>query len=898
MSGLRLLRKWSDAPGAGQQSVGEALDDAFPRHRNRLALADRDGRYTYAELDDLSGRIARLLLRRSARRTGNVALLLDQGRTAIAATIGALRAGCCFVPLDINDPEARLQWIVNDCKPSFILTDERHRKAAGRLAGVLAQVVDVGDAAVESSASIAAPVVPGGSTAYIIYTSGSTGQPKGVCQSHRNLLHFVHSYGKTLGINREERLSMLYSLSFSASHMDVFSGLLNGASVHLFDVKKRGAMGLREWLDDERISVLHTVPTLFRYLMKGAPDGFVYEHIRAVDLGGEPVYASDVEMARLHLPPSCGCFNHFAATEASVISQYRIRLDGDYESGRIPVGRPSEGIEVRIMREDGSPADGNEVGEIVVLSPYVSTGYWNRPEFNEAKFFDDETGVRGYRTGDLGSMDEAGNMQYLGRSGSRVKVRGHSVDLAEIESVLNGSEEIRNAVVVPSAEEAHPDGARLIAYVAFMPQSGGSAADLSKLLAARLPGYMIPARIVIKETLPLTPTGKIDRARLRDTDPGVHEPGQDFVAPATETEQTLAALVAEVLNVDEVGAEDSFFELGGESLLTAQFLEAVEERFGVDIPLAEFSARPAVRAVASMLDERCGDSERSEDPGRADFQPGATTTADGSPLVPMQTGGTHTPFFFVPGGRGDDDVVGSTYSGLAKHLGEDQPFYGLVEHSGDEADEYPEVEWLAARFIDAIRTVQPEGPYYLGGGCIGGIVAYEMAQQLREQGEAVRTLILINTEVPTDEVRHNVDRKRGGRRKGRRIRRRAIFIFSRLRFHLQQLQALKPRQRLEYLGARAARGAAMSSEISRYNERIDARLRKLMWAYRPRPCDGDVNLIMARRLKWSSRINWGDFVRGRLRVYDLTSRPGGAAAPGPMMVGQQVRACLDEARKL
>jgi acyl-coenzyme A synthetase/AMP-(fatty) acid ligase/acyl carrier protein len=438
--------------------------------------------------------------------------------------------------------------------------------------------------------------------AYLFYTSGSTGQPKGVCQTHLNLLHFVCNYSKSLGITCDDRLSLLSPLSFSASNMDIYSSVLNGATVCPYDIRRRGMSKLEVWLEEKSITVLHAVPTLFRHLIGNLPPGWRFSKIRAIDLGGETMYTSDIRMYQEHFKEDCVLVNHLAATEASVIAQHRVDRGRSYGVGMLPVGRPADGVRIRIVREDESEADVGEIGEIMIHSPFLSPGYWRRPDLTERAFLPDPNGgdERIYRTGDLGRMLPDGCLVHLGRKDFQVKVRGYRIEVAEIEIALLDLASIRQAVVVPWGGQSSDQ--HLVAYLVPAGQHVPTVTELRRSLGEILPEYMIPSAFVMLDALPLTSSGKIDRRALPVPDRTRPELESAFVTPRTPIEEVLAGIWEDVLGLERIGVHDNFFELGGHSLVATRVISRVRAAFRMELPLRSLFEAPTVADLAERIE--------------------------------------------------------------------------------------------------------------------------------------------------------------------------------------------------------------------------------------------------------------------------------------------------------
>jgi thioesterase domain-containing protein len=529
-------------------------------------------------------------------------------------------------------------------------------------------------------------------------------------------------------IEDTDRVSLLYSLSFSAANMDIFGGMLHGATLCAYNMRRDGVPLLADWLDHERITVLHAVPTVFRELFNGLAPRRKLGCLRAIDLGGESVFDSDVELFRQHTDERCVFVNHLAATEASVIAQHRIDHRASAAAGGIlPVGRSPEGVRVWIRRDDGSAANPHEVGEIVVVSRHVSPGYWRRPELDAAAFSTDsaEPGRRRYATGDLGHIDAAGNLHFHGRKGSRVKVRGHTVDLTEIEAALAAYPGVSKAAVLPLGGNDQASADQLVAYLAV---AAGVQCDpllVRRHLATRLPSYMLPRDFVFLEELPQTASGKIDRKTLASIEPPETTTSRQGEPPRDDLERAIAGIFREMLKLESIGHGDDFFLLGGDSLSIVELQTRLRDTFGVGL------ANPYEDATVAGI---AGDIRRSRANSSEAREPIPV-------LIPLRRSGSAPPLYLVHG-RLAQALVSPHFLNL---LGDEQPVWAFQARGLDGLQEpHVTIEAMAADYVHEIQTRQPEGPYFLGSLCIGAFVAIAMAHILQDAGEAVLPLLLLD----------------------------------------------------------------------------------------------------------------------------------------------------------
>jgi len=418
-----------------EQSIPDRFEQQVASYPDRLAVRTRSHSFTYAELNRAANGLAHLLLTQRGPGTEPIALLLEKDALLIAAILGVLKAGKIYVPLDPTFPNARLSSILDDLQTGLIVTDNQYIRLAGELAGQRLQVINIDE--IDASRGEESPglLLSPDTLAYILYTSGSTGQPKGVVQTHRNVLNKVMHYTNDVHLSMDDRLSLLPSCSFEAAVRDLFGALLNSATLFSFNLKYEGLTSLANFLMQEEITIYHSTPTVFRHLsgiLTGQED---FSKLRLIYLGGEPVSKQDVALCRYYFAPDCVLVNEWGSTEHGTGCQYFIGKETRLAGSVVPVGYAVEGVEILILDETGQKVDVDGIGEIAVRSQYLSPGYWRNPELTEAAFDLDPRGggERIYRTGDLGRLSADGCLEHLGRKDFQVKIRGHRIESAEVE---------------------------------------------------------------------------------------------------------------------------------------------------------------------------------------------------------------------------------------------------------------------------------------------------------------------------------------------------------------------------------------------------------------------------------------------------------------------------------
>ena len=702
-----------------EQSIQSRFEKQVVKFSSNIAVKENGFGITYDSLNKAANRIARAVLVECEGEAGQVALLFEQGVSAIIAMIGVLKAGGIFIPLDFSHPSDRSLHILEDSQASLIVTDNKALIQAERIAQNRLRILNI-DEIVDGTPddNLGLPILAS-LPAYILYTSGSTGKPKGVLHTHRNLLHFIRNYTNSIGITAADRLSLLPSLSVAASQFDIFGALFNGAGVYLYNVKEKGIAQLAEWLIGEQITVYHSVPTLFRHFASSFIHARGFPNLRVIDLVGEPVQIKDIELYKRYFDRHCIAVIIAACTEAGHFAQYFIDQNSELTGGTVPVGYATDGVTISIIDDDGHELGPNQVGEILVTSRHLSPGYWRRPELTEAAFrcFNEAGDSRQYRTGDIGLIRYDGVLEYMGRKDYQVKIRGQRVEIPEIETVLQGISKIREAVVV-GGEDKYNDK-RLVAFV--VPSEGETLGshEIRAVLKKKLPDYMIPSHFFFLNALPLTATGKLDRQSLLSQKFDRTELDKDYVGPMNEIENGLSEIWAKVLELKRVGINDDFFESGGDSLMVFDIFCWIEQEYHKRIP-------PSILYQASTIKKLAAVVENYKEP------------ASVSCLVPALPHSHRPPLFCVPPFAGTAVV----FKKLVKYLDPEQPVYGI---DSSENVLNASLREAASHYVKEILKILPGGPFLLLGFSSGGVLAFEIAQQFRDLQLEVPFLGMLDT---------------------------------------------------------------------------------------------------------------------------------------------------------
>ncbi len=583
--------------GVTNGTIGARFEQIVALYPERIAVRTHRGEeahaLTYIQLHQRANALANRLAGICAPQA-RVGLLLGHDENVLIAILATLKAGLVYVPLDRHSPPARLRAVADSAAISAIVCDEQN---AVLLPDELSGSLPVQWLSSNESAAVGPDVrVNSDDLAYVLFTSGSTGVPKGVMQSHANVMHHVRTYTNALHIAADDRLTLLSAFGFDAAVMDIFGALLNGACLCPLELRSEQYPGqLLDRMSADGITILHATPTVFRYLMRSKVCRHELDAVRAVVLGGEEVRGSDFDMFRRQFAPPAVFVNGLGPSESTTAAQYFANHETRLPGGVVPIGNAVADTELLILDAAGQPT--GLKGELAIRSAHVAVGYWGAPDLTRDRFMDVGDGInRLYRTGDKVRRLPDGQLAFLGRLDDQIKLRGVRIEPAEIEGVLTALPEVDNAAVILH-EDGYSGAARLAAYYS----GAADAAALRQALRAALPDYMVPTALLQVDALPLTANGKLDKKRLPEPR-WERDAAADFVEPRTETEERVSAIWADVLGVSAVSVHDDFFELGGHSLLAAQVAARMNESLQVVVPLRRLFDAPTVAQISEHIE--------------------------------------------------------------------------------------------------------------------------------------------------------------------------------------------------------------------------------------------------------------------------------------------------------
>jgi amino acid adenylation domain-containing protein len=570
---------------------------------SRTALGSDAWEATYCELNETANRIAHRLIADGAAPGDRAAILMAHDTPMVAAVLGALKAGQIVVALSPQDPVARLTMLVEDTEPGVIITDGQNQRMAMELAPSDCNIVHFEPASTTGPIKNPAIEIKPGQTAFLTYTSGTTGRPKGVMKTHRQLCRGAAARSEALRYTENDRAPLFALVSTGQGTTGLWMSLLNGAMLCPFPVNTKGVTGLADWILDRGLTVYASSASIFRTLISTIDEGLVFSKVRAVRLSSEAVTADDFRAFRKHFPPNSVLVHGLSSSETSSIACSRWTQNDNIPEGVLPVGHFSRDIDISLVGDDGQPVARGEIGEIVVTSRYLAAGYWRDPALTASRFSADldGEGTRQVRTGDLGRIDADGRLSFCGRKDDRIKIRGNRIELLDIERTLEKLPGIdRAAAIAIPRENSEP---MLVAFVVKKRNASWTPAHLRNAVRANLPPHMVPSRMMFLDALPYNRGNKIDREALRKHSLALHAdtPGEK---PRTDTETAIADLWAEALDLPDLGRDDDFFELGGDSLKGAVVAAQVHAILGIELTLGAIADHPTVATLAAFIDKR------------------------------------------------------------------------------------------------------------------------------------------------------------------------------------------------------------------------------------------------------------------------------------------------------
>jgi fengycin family lipopeptide synthetase D len=721
------------------KTVQQVFVEQVSKNPDNVAVIFHDNKITYKELNRKSNQLAELLREKGVKPEMIVGVLLNRSLEMIISILAVLKSGGAYLPIDTQYPEQRVRYMLTDSSAGILLMESGWNfnvKFGG-------EVILVDDKSMRSpgNSNINAINNPN-NIAYIIYTSGSTGKPRGVMIEHASIMNLAFFQKRLFKITAQDRILQFSSISFDASVEQILIGLYSGAALVLIDKNTLlDETAFEEFVSRHFITHLHAVPSFLKTIMIGKP----YSLKRVISGGDSCPLALAKKWYKM-----CDFYNKYGPTETTVTSIELLVENLEESIDRLPIGKTIGNTKIYLLGRLGEPVPFGVSGELYIGGDGVSRGYLNNPELTRQKFKDNpfSEGECFYRTGDVGRWMPDGNIEFLGRMDDQVKIRGFRIEPGEIETQLLTHPGIKESIVTASADETGDKC--LCAYIVVEHKAQGpgcTAADLREYLSGSLPDYMIPAYFVFIDNIPLTPNGKIDRKALPSPETKALADGMAN-APRNQVEEKLAEIWSNILGKDashaaqlreRIGIDDNFFQMGGHSLITTIMVSKIHSHFNVRVPLIELFKTPTIQSLAKYITINLTDGE--------------VTPKKDDHVVLLRKGPTKANhIFFIHDGSGEVEGYVEFCQSLEANF--DFNFWGIqAEKMKDCAPQNVTIEEIARKYIRKLKSLQPQGPYYIAGWSLGGIIAFEMACQLEQEGESPAFLGLVDSPCPQPENR-------------------------------------------------------------------------------------------------------------------------------------------------
>jgi amino acid adenylation domain-containing protein len=697
-----------------KKTLDHLISESAQKFPDCTALRFGKRSMTYKQLNQEANQLAALLIARGIGSGDFVGISMFRCAEMIVVMLAVMKAGAAYLPLDPQYPKERIDFMLEDSSTRLIITTEN---LGGRYSSAVMELfIETAWTEMSVYSNKDSEIIrESNSLAYLLYTSGSTGRPKGVMVTHRNLVNFVSSMQHFPGISQSDKLLAVTTISFDIAGLEIFLPLVSGAQIILAsDAEQTDGTALLNMIRKEKITLMQATPVTFKMMLEA---GWQEKLDIRILCGGEAI-TKDL-IANL-LSRCSGLFNLYGPTETTIWSTCAQIFSTDE---KITIGRPIDNTQIYILDQYGKPVGENLIGELYIGGEGVTRGYLNRKELQSEKFLPDDfsgrSGHKMYRTGDLARLLTDNTVEYIGRIDDQVKIRGYRIELGEIENALQLHPDVSQSVVIAKEDESGEN--RLIAYVKL--KNRLDLGELSDYLLHKLPDFMVPRIFVHLEKIPLTSNGKIDRKKLPDPPSSQENRNKDFQIAETEMQKMLTEIWKEALHLENIGIDDNFFEIGGHSLIAIRIIRTIETKTDRRFPITALFESPTIRKLSRLLE--------------SEEKPNVWNS-----LVPIKANGSR-PTLYVVHGSGLTVLV---FHGLAMNLDPDQPVFGLQARGLNGVDEpFDNMEEIAAYYVSEIIQQNPAGPYSLAGYSFGGIVAFEMAKQLKAMGREINMLAIFDT---------------------------------------------------------------------------------------------------------------------------------------------------------
>ena len=861
---MQVLVEWNNtSTDYPRDSSIQALFEAQVRETpDAVALVYEDSQLSYRELNNRANQLAQQLIEMGVGPEVGVGICVERSFEMIVGLLGILKAGGAYIPLDSRYPKERLEYMLRDARVQILLTQ---KSLLDRLPASLPDIICLDSDKATSSVDFENPPIgnDGDSLAYVIYTSGWTGEPKRVGVVHRGVVRLVKSTNY-IDIRPSDVFLQYASLSFDASTFEIWGCLLNGAKLVIAPPGVQSLDDLGRVVRQNSVTILWLTAPLFHAMVDH--DTSCLTHLRILLAGGDVLSVPHVEKAARELT-GCRLINGYGSTESTTFAVCHPIPDNPRFEASVPIGRPVANTRVYILDPHLQPVPIGIPGELFIGGDGLARGYLSNPGLTDKKFingpFNDSE--RLYRSGDRARWLADGSIEFLGRLDGQVKVRGYRIEPGEVQSALAKHSAVKESFVM--VRDIGPE--KILAAYIVPHDKGLDVLELKSVLAGKLPDHMVPSAYVVLDSMPLNANGKVDRSALPLPD---RPADRDSIEPRDLLERTLVEIWQTALHTRPIGIRDSFFDLGGHSLLAVRLFALIKRRLGKDLPIAALFQSPTVEQLADLIRE-------------------GEWSAGFASLAPLQPNGSRTPLFLVHAAGGNL----LPYRELVSCFDPNMPVYGFQEIGLHGAPD-TRIEDMAAHYIQAMQSVQPNGPYLLAGWSFGGVLAFEMARQLGVQGEEISLLAMLDARSP-DYLKHS----------------QRLTFMGRLAIFLSRIRTLSPREQFSsvfgLVKQRTHRLLVKATFIfcKRMRFHVPDSYRKLgipyfhklaLKRYHPQPYPGRLILFQAEDqgcvTETDRKLTWENFALGGVEVIPVPGDHGTfIEEPHVRVLARKLQDCID-----
>lgn len=704
---------------------------------DKIAVEDGNKSLSYRQLMQQAVQLAgRIQLTPDYESSSFVAVLADQSTDLVVGILSSVLAGKAYVPLDSSFPQERLEEIVNALSPCAIITDVQNRPQALALEtdeNVILVDAQQSDIALDSTALATLhrneQNFKANSPAYALTTSGTTGKPKTIVHTRASLWRSAHHYINDLSITPADKVALVLPCAYTPAAFCIFGAFLTGATLSIFDIKSDSTHSLIRWISTSKVSLLYSTASLFRRVLINAESPDQLSSLRDIHVVGEPLFTSDLSIYREKFSHLFTVHNGLGTSETSCLTRFKMDANTQLEGTQVPVGKPYDDVTVRLLGEGGRAVSPGEVGELVVTCEYFANGYWQMPELSAQKFeiLPGDPSKIAYHTGDRAKFLSDGNLLYIGRDDNQIKLNGQRIELGEIESALLLNPQVDSAVV--TLRKGEPSD-QLVAFIASQAESG----DIRKFLAEKLPHYMVPARFIVLDALPLNATGKVDRKALRNWQ--LDELGTSDV----EVEQPASMLELRVLNCfrdilqQDLNINSNFFAEGGDSYKAVELALEIENAISAPVNISLLIEAPTARLLTREIEGLLYKGHS-----------GVIASLHNKKVVDVQPAKQKRAMVCLPGLFGD----AFSFRAVVGRFQDEMPIYALeypgFEKMGKSLDSLDNIVQIC---FDELQEVYPKGDVILVCYSLGGVIGFELSRKLMAAGRKVESLILLDCYTP------------------------------------------------------------------------------------------------------------------------------------------------------